>query len=108
MKPVLHGIGLSPYVRKVRFALAFKGIEYDLEPVIPRKTPEGFEKISQMLRHRRRRQHVSASQSAMQAAAAASAALTQVATLDTVRDSSERLLPVAPSTAPGVLPTITS
>ncbi len=28
-RPILHGANISPYVRKVRVALAFKGIEYD-------------------------------------------------------------------------------
>lgn len=28
-RPVLHGANISPYVRKVRVALAWKGIEYD-------------------------------------------------------------------------------
>ncbi|MBW2397093.1 MAG: glutathione S-transferase family protein [Deltaproteobacteria bacterium] len=28
-RPILHGSNISPYVRKVRVALAFKGIEYD-------------------------------------------------------------------------------
>jgi glutathione S-transferase len=28
-RPILHGGNISPYVRKVRVALAFKGIEYD-------------------------------------------------------------------------------
>lgn len=28
-RPILHGDNISPYVRKVRVALAFKGIEYD-------------------------------------------------------------------------------
>lgn len=46
MKPLLYGIGASPYVRKVRFVLAFKGIEYDFDPVIPGKTPEGFSEFS--------------------------------------------------------------
>ena len=46
MTPVLYGIGISPYVRKVRFVLAFKGIEYNLDPVIPGKVPEGFSEKS--------------------------------------------------------------
>ena len=32
---VLHGAGLSPFVRKVRVALAEKGIEYELDPLLP-------------------------------------------------------------------------
>ena len=33
--PTIHGVPLSPYVRKVRVAHHEKGIDYDLEPVIP-------------------------------------------------------------------------
>ncbi len=33
--PTVYGVPLSPFVRKVRLALAEKGIEYDLEPVMP-------------------------------------------------------------------------
>ncbi len=32
---VIHGVNLSPFVRKVRIALAEKGIEYELKPVFP-------------------------------------------------------------------------
>jgi glutathione S-transferase len=40
-KPVLHGVDGSPFVRKVRVALAEKGIEYDRVPVMPMgQTPE--------------------------------------------------------------------
>lgn len=40
-KPTLHGAILSPYVRKVRVALAEKGIEYDSVSVMPMgQTPE--------------------------------------------------------------------
>ncbi|MCM8535572.1 MAG: glutathione S-transferase family protein [Lentisphaeraceae bacterium] len=46
MKPILYGIGISPYVRKVRFILTFKDIEYDLDPIIPGKAPEGFSEKS--------------------------------------------------------------
>ena len=31
----LHGVSLSPFVRKVRAVLGIKGIEYDLVPVMP-------------------------------------------------------------------------
>ena len=34
-KPVLHGVNPSPFVRKVRVALAEKGIEYEQVPVMP-------------------------------------------------------------------------
>jgi glutathione S-transferase len=47
--PILHGVNASPFVRKARIALAFKGIEYTLNPVMPmgvtaeykRKSPLG-------------------------------------------------------------------
>ena len=42
--PTLYGVALSPFVRKVRVALAEKGVDYDLEPVMPmpphNSTPE--------------------------------------------------------------------
>ena len=39
--PIVHGNGLSPYVRKVRFFLAEKGVDYDHDPLLPfPKTPE--------------------------------------------------------------------
>jgi glutathione S-transferase len=34
-KPILYGVSLSPFVRKVRAVLAIKQIEYDLSPVMP-------------------------------------------------------------------------
>jgi glutathione S-transferase len=34
-KPILHGGNLSPFVRKVRVALAEKGIAYESVPVVP-------------------------------------------------------------------------
>lgn len=44
--PKLHGANLSPFVRKVRVALAEKGIEYESVPVVPfGQTPE-FMKLS--------------------------------------------------------------
>jgi glutathione S-transferase len=45
-RPKIHGATLSPFVRKVRFALAEKGIEYDIEPVIPFGVSDDFKKIS--------------------------------------------------------------
>jgi glutathione S-transferase len=42
----LYGASLSPMVRKVVLALEIKGLDYQLDPVIPFNTPEGFEKIS--------------------------------------------------------------
>jgi glutathione S-transferase len=45
-KPTLHGAILSPYVRKVRVALAEKGIEYDSVPVMPFGVSDEFKAIS--------------------------------------------------------------
>lgn len=33
--PILHGVHLSPFVRKVRVALAEKSVEYESNPVLP-------------------------------------------------------------------------
>ena len=41
----LHGIEISPFVRKVRIAAAEKGIAYDHEPVVHFALPEGFEAL---------------------------------------------------------------
>lgn len=46
MKPLIYGLSVSLFVRKVRFLLEFKGIEYDLDPVVPLNPPEGFRQIS--------------------------------------------------------------
>ncbi|WP_051785781.1 glutathione S-transferase family protein [Endozoicomonas numazuensis] len=46
----VYGATLSPMVRKVVVALEMKGLEYELDPVIPFHTPEGFEKISPLKR----------------------------------------------------------
>jgi glutathione S-transferase len=41
--PTLHGIGISPFVRKVIVALGEKGIQYEHIPVVPfGQTPEYF------------------------------------------------------------------
>lgn len=41
--PTLHGIGISPFVRKVVVALGEKGIEYEHIPVVPLgQTPEFY------------------------------------------------------------------
>lgn len=45
MSIVIHGVGGSPFVRKVLVALAEKGIAYDSQPVMPGMTPEGYEKL---------------------------------------------------------------
>ena len=34
-RPILHGANSSPYVRKVRVALAYKGVEYDNTQQVP-------------------------------------------------------------------------
>ena len=33
--PTLYGVGLSPFVRKVRVVLAEKSVPYDHDPVVP-------------------------------------------------------------------------
>lgn len=40
----LIGIGLSPYVRKVRVVLAEKGLAYDHEPMMPMGVPDEYKK----------------------------------------------------------------
>ncbi len=42
----VHGIPVSPFVRKVHLVLRYKGIEFDLKPVMPGDTSEEFGKIS--------------------------------------------------------------
>jgi glutathione S-transferase len=44
--PKFHGVNLSPFVRKVRVALAEKGVEYRLVPVVPLGVSDEFRKIS--------------------------------------------------------------
>jgi glutathione S-transferase len=44
--PTLYGVGLSPFVRKVRVVLAEKGIPYDHDPVIPGNPDPEFRKMS--------------------------------------------------------------
>jgi glutathione S-transferase len=44
--PTVYGISLSPFVRKVRVALAEKGIPYDHDPVIPVNVSPEYRKIS--------------------------------------------------------------
>jgi glutathione S-transferase len=44
--PTLYGVNLSPYVRKVRVALAEKGLTYDHDPVIPINVSAEYKKIS--------------------------------------------------------------
>jgi glutathione S-transferase len=45
MSIVIHGVGGSPFVRKVRVALAEKGIAYESNPVMPGMTPDGYAKL---------------------------------------------------------------
>ena len=40
--PILHGANISPYVRKVRVVLAYKGIEYNNTQQSPFGAPEEF------------------------------------------------------------------
>lgn len=44
--PTVYGVNASPFVRKVRVALAEKGIAYDLDPVIPVNVSAEFKRIS--------------------------------------------------------------
>ena len=44
--PTVYGIALSPFVRKVRVALAEKGVAYEVDPVIPVNVSPEYRKIS--------------------------------------------------------------
>ena len=44
--PTVHGVNLSPFVRKVRVFLAEKSVEYDLNPVNPFEAGPEYRKIS--------------------------------------------------------------
>ncbi len=44
--PTLHGVGLSPFVRKTRVALAEKNIQYEHIPQVPFGQPPEYFKIS--------------------------------------------------------------
>ncbi len=44
--PTVYGINLSPFVRKVRVALAEKGVPYELDPVIPVNVSAEFRQLS--------------------------------------------------------------
>ena len=44
--PIVHGVPPSPFVRKVRVALAEKGISYELNPQVPFNQPPEFLAIS--------------------------------------------------------------
>jgi glutathione S-transferase len=43
---IVHGINISPFVRKVRVALAEKGLDYELRPIIPVNVPPEYRKLS--------------------------------------------------------------
>ena len=45
-KPKIHGVNASPFVRKVRVALAEKGIDYELIPQMPMGQPPEYFEIS--------------------------------------------------------------
>ncbi len=44
--PTVYGINASPFVRKVRVALAEKGVPYELDPVIPVNVSDEFKQMS--------------------------------------------------------------
>ena len=44
--PILHGVNASPFVRKVRVALSAKGIDYELNPIMPMGVPEEYKQKS--------------------------------------------------------------
>jgi glutathione S-transferase len=44
--PILHGVNLSPFVRKVRFALAEKGVTVEQDQVVPFGLSDEFKKLS--------------------------------------------------------------
>ena len=50
MALIVYGANLSPFVRKVRVALAEKGLAYSLEPVTPFSPPPDFAEISPLKR----------------------------------------------------------
>jgi len=43
---ILYGIGVSPFVRKVRVVLSEKGLPYEREEILPMNVPPEFKKIS--------------------------------------------------------------
>lgn len=50
MKPLLYGAPLSPFVRKIRLLLTFKGVEYDSKMIVPFSTPAGYEALNPLRR----------------------------------------------------------
>lgn len=45
-KRILHGANASPFVRKARIALAEKGVEYDINPLMPIGVSDDYKKLS--------------------------------------------------------------
>ena len=43
---IVHGANASPFVRKVRIALAEKGLDYELEPLFPLNVSAEFKKLA--------------------------------------------------------------
>jgi glutathione S-transferase len=43
---VVYGVNASPFVRKVRVFLAEKGLDYELDPVIPGQAPPDYKQMS--------------------------------------------------------------
>ena len=54
-RPILHGSNVSPYVRKIRVALAYKGIEYDNTQQVPFGAPPEF--VNVLFLHGQRTRH---------------------------------------------------
>jgi glutathione S-transferase len=54
---IVHGISLSPYVRKVRAVLAEKHLSYESRPVVA-PGPEDFARISPSWRRKGQRQAI--------------------------------------------------
>jgi glutathione S-transferase len=50
MTITIHGAALSPFVRKVRVALAEKGLDYKLDPISPFAPPPNFAELSPLKR----------------------------------------------------------
>jgi glutathione S-transferase len=44
--PILHGVNASPFVRKARVALAVKGIDYELNPIMPMGVSDEYKQKS--------------------------------------------------------------
>jgi len=50
MSLILHGVALSPFVRKVRAVLTAKSLPYDIKTVVPYRTPEEYSNINPLRR----------------------------------------------------------